>query len=81
MDKFLIKNTTREQREQIVKEALGYSELGCDEGGGRYGYDFYEPYINGEKEIAELTQAFRASYISDTKESYSSGCSGCSYSK
>ena len=74
MDKFLIKNTTKEQRGQIVKEALGYSELGCDDGGSRYGYDFYEPYINGEKEIAELTQAFRASYISDSKETRSSGC-------
>ena len=75
MDKFLIKNTTKEQREQIVKDALGYSEFGCDDCGGRYGYDFYEPYVNGEKEIAELTQAFRASYISESKVTRSSGCS------
>ena len=27
MDKFLIKNTTREQREQIIKESLGYSDV------------------------------------------------------
>ncbi|MBP3888648.1 MAG: purine biosynthesis protein PurH [Cellulosilyticum sp.] len=74
MDKFLIKNTTKEQREQIVKEALGYSEFGCDDCGGRYGYDFYEPYIDGEKEISELTQAFRASYVSDSKVPSKSGC-------
>ena len=75
MEKYLIKNTTREQREQIVKDALGYSDLGCEDGGGRYGYDFYEPYINGEKELAELNQSFRASYVSENKERYSSGCS------
>lgn len=33
MDEYLIKNTTREQREQIVKDSLGYSDLGCDEWG------------------------------------------------
>lgn len=75
MDKYLIKNTTREQREQIVKEALGYSEFGCDEAGGRYGYDFYEPYINGEKEISELTKAFSASYVSENRIERSGGCS------
>ena len=75
MNKYLIKNTTKEQREQIVKEALGYSEFGCDEAGGRYGYDFYEPYINGEKEISELTQAFNASYVSEHRTRNSGGCS------
>lgn len=75
MEKFLIKNTTREQREQIVKDALGYSEFGCDDCGGRYGYDLYEPYINGEKEIAEITQSFRASYVSDSKSTRTGGCS------
>lgn len=75
MEKYLIKNTTKEQREQIVKDALGYSEFGCDEAGGRYGYDFYEPYINGEKEISELTKAFNASYVSEHRTSHSGGCS------
>lgn len=31
MDKFLIKNTTKEEREEIVKKSLGYSDIGCDE--------------------------------------------------
>ncbi|MBE6024929.1 MAG: purine biosynthesis protein PurH [Cellulosilyticum sp.] len=75
MEKFLIKNTTRAQREQIVRDALGYSEFGCDDCGGRYGYDLYEPYIDGEKEISEITQAFRASYVSDSKVPPRSGCS------
>lgn len=75
MEKYLIKNTTKEQREQIVRESLGYSEFGCDDGGGRYGYEFYEPYINGEKEISELTSAFKASYVSEDRRSHSGGCS------
>ena len=74
MDKFSIKNTTKEQREQIVKEALGYSELGCDDAGGRYGYELYEPYINGEKEIAEITQSFRTSYVSESRDRQDTGC-------
>ena len=64
MKDYFIKNTTREQREQIVRECLGYSDISCDEGGGAYGYDFYQPYIDGEKELQELTQEFRASYLS-----------------
>ena len=73
MEKYLIKNTTREQREQIVKDSLGYGEFGCDEGIG-VGYDFYEPYINGEKEISELTQAFQASYVKGGNDHRSGGC-------
>ena len=65
MEEFLIKNTTRQQREQIVKDSLGYCDLGCDEGGGAYGYDMYQPYIDGEKELSEITQEFRASYMRD----------------
>ena len=41
MEEYLIKNTTREQREQIVKDSLGYSELGCDD--AMDGYDMYLP--------------------------------------
>ena len=51
MDKFLIKNTTRAEREQIVKEALGYSDIGCDD--AMDGYDMYVPYIEGEKDGKE----------------------------
>ena len=77
MDKYLIKNTTREQREQIVKEALGFSDIDCDGFMSGYGYDMYEPYIDGEKEISEITQSFKASYVTGARESRHSG--GCSY--
>lgn len=62
MEKYLIKNTTREQREQIVRESLGCSGIGCEDVDG---YDFYEPYINGEKELKELTMEYRASYMTE----------------
>lgn len=58
MEEYLIKNTTREQREQIVKDSLGYSELGCDD--AMDGYDMYLPYIEGIKELREITNEYQA---------------------
>lgn len=63
MDKYLIKNTTRQEREQIVRESLGYSDIGCEF--SEDGYDMYKPYIDGEMEISEITKAYRTSYISE----------------
>lgn len=70
MDDLLIKNTTREQREKIVKDALSCGGgVGCDNCSscGVYGamdpYDMYLPYIEGKKEIAEITREFNARYI------------------
>ena len=61
MEEYLIKNTTREQREQIVKDSLGYSELGCDD--AMDGYDMYLPYIEGIKELREITMEYQAQYV------------------
>lgn len=74
MEEFLIKNTTRAQREQIVKDSLGYSDLSCDEGGGAYGYDMYEPYIDGKKELEEINREFRAYYLKDMEREERGGC-------
>lgn len=63
MEDFLIKNTTKEQREQIVKDALGYSDVGCDDAGASMAYDMYQSYIDGEKELNEITMSYRANYI------------------
>lgn len=79
MEEFLIKNTTRAQREQIVKDALGYSDVGCDDVAGAYGYDMYEDYIEGRREIEEITQAFRANYVHGDMEKPAS--TGCNYQK
>ncbi len=63
MEEYLIKNTTKTQREQIVKDALGYGEVGCDEAAGSYGYDMYQDYIDGIREIDEITRSFRTAYV------------------
>ena len=55
MEEYLIKNTTREQREQIVKDSLGYSELGCDD--AMDGYDMYLPYIEGRRSMSVIWSA------------------------
>lgn len=74
MTSYLIKDTTRQQREQIVRESLGMSDIGCDEASERM-YEMYEPYIDGEKEIAEITASFRAHYVSgDQGPERSGGC-------
>lgn len=62
---YLICNTTREQRERIVLNALGCGETGCEEcsGCGLYGagspLDMYEDYIEGKKEISEVNESIR----------------------
>ena len=61
MKSILIKDTTREEREEIVKKALWGScgaecEFcsGCDNRGGGRIEAIYQPYIDGLKEIAEI---------------------------
>lgn len=69
MEEYLIKNTTREQREKIVRDALGCGGGGCENCSacGIYGaidpYEMYQPYIDGEKELLEITKEFHAKYI------------------
>jgi hypothetical protein len=60
MDSILIKDTTREQREQIVYNALGFCSIGC--GFEDTGID-YDLYIDGKKELAELSAEYKADYI------------------
>ena len=63
MKSYLIKDTTREEREQIVADALGNLESSCD--GCMPGLaEMYQPYIDGEMELRECNAAFRARYIS-----------------
>jgi len=75
MSEYLIQNTTKEQRERIVNESLGYSDVGCDDSSS--GYDMYLPYIYGEKELADITREFKARYIHGTYDE--TGTSSCGY--
>lgn len=73
MEEYLIKNTTKEQREQIVRESLGYGDIGCED--AQDGYEFYLPYIEGKKELKELTMEYRTNYIRDMEAEERGGCS------
>lgn len=62
-ERFLIKNTTREQREDIVREALGGCEASCEDTITDHDWAFYQPYIDGEMELRECTLAYRTNYV------------------
>ena len=66
MKSILIKDTTREEREEIVRKAMscgnGWENCdGCALGAGDV-LDMYQPYIDGEKEIRECNMAYRTRY-------------------
>lgn len=59
---YLISETTREEREAIVKESLGNMEANCD--GCMPGLaKMYQDYIDGKKELREINMEFNARYV------------------
>ena len=64
----LIKDTTREEREQIVEESIGNIEGACD--GCMPGIiEMYQDYIDGKRELREINMAFNRGYThSDNME-------------
>jgi hypothetical protein len=69
LDNFLIKNTTREDRERIVRDSLACGGGGCENCSacGVYGagdpFDMYERYIDGLMEIEDINREFQARYL------------------
>ena len=64
MNSILIKDTTRQQREQIVAESIGNISGSCD--GCMSGLaDMYQDYIDGKKEIREINQEYMEKYRQD----------------
>lgn len=61
----LIKDTTREERIKIVRESLNVCGRecefcnGCDNLGGGDVDAMFLPYINGEKEIAQINAEYK----------------------
>ena len=62
MASYLIKDTTREEREQIVADAIGNISASCD-GCSAGIVEMYQDYIDGKKELREINMAFNAGYI------------------
>ena len=72
---YLIKETTCEERKQIVEEALGNLSASCD--GCMAGLaDMYQDYIDGVKELREINMEFNARYV---KSEDMPGREGCGY--
>ncbi len=63
MKSYLIKDTTREEREQIVAESIGNVNGSCD-GCASGLIDMYQDYVDGIKELREINMEFRANYVS-----------------
>ena len=63
MNSILIKDTTREEREQIVAESIGNISGLCD-GCSPGIIEMYQDYIDGKKELREINAEFRAGYMS-----------------
>ena len=62
----LIKDTTREEREAIIRKSLACSDgcencTGCSLGSGDP-FEMYRPYIEGKKEIRDINMEYNARY-------------------
>ena len=67
MKSVLIKDTTKAEREEIIREALSCGG-GCENCsscwlGGGSPWEMYRDYIDGKKEIAEINAAYNANYL------------------
>jgi hypothetical protein len=59
---YLIAETTKEEREKIVADALGNIEASCD--GCMPGLaEMYQDYIDGKKELRQINMEFNARYV------------------
>ena len=69
----LIKDTTREERKQIVEESFGNISASCD--GCMAGLaEMYQEYIDGTKEIRDINMEFNAHYIREDLDEKSKRC-------
>ncbi len=67
MASILIKDTTREEREQIIRQSMDCGGGGCENCsscwlGGGSPWDMYQDYIDGRKEISEINMGYNARF-------------------
>lgn len=75
--KYLISETTKEEREKIVEDSLGKIDANCD--GCMTGLaEIYQDYIDGKKELRQINMEFNARYI---KSDDMPGRNICGYQK
>jgi len=63
MKSLLIGDTTQEERERIVAEAIGNIDGACD-GCSPGLIEMYQDYIEGRKELRQINMEFNARYTS-----------------
>ena len=73
MKSILIKDTTREEREQIIANSVGCIDGLCD-GCSSGILRMYEDYIEGRRELREINMEFRGSYVSGIAGPEKGGC-------
>ena len=73
MKSLLIKDTTREEREQIVADSIRSIEAACD-GCAPGVIEMYQAYIDGVKELREVNREYVAHYISGREGPTRSEC-------
>ena len=69
----LIKDTTKQERQQIVDESIGNINGSCDGCAGALA-DMYQDYIDGKKELREINMEFRRGYVSGSEGPEKSSC-------
>ncbi len=70
---YLIAETTKEEREKIVRDSLGNISANCD--GCMAGLaDMYQDYIDGKKELKQINMEFHAGYIKEDERPTRNGC-------
>ncbi len=73
--KYLISETTKEEREQIVADSLGNISANCD--GCMPGLaEMYQDYIDGKKEIRDINMEYNARYVSGEEGPERHSCMG-----
>ncbi|MBQ3761043.1 MAG: purine biosynthesis protein PurH [Clostridia bacterium] len=73
MQSILIKDTTREERQKIVDEAVGSIDGLCD-GCSPGVLSMYDDYIEGRCELREVNRRFAASYVKAGADEEKRGC-------
>lgn len=67
MASILIKDTTREERERIIRQSMDCGGGGCENCsscwlGGGSPWDMYQDYIDGRKEISEINMEYNTRF-------------------
>lgn len=75
MKSIRIADTTRDERERIVAEAVGNIDGLCD-GCSPGLIEMYQDYIEGRKELRQINSEFNARYTSGASGPERSACSG-----